>query len=118
MTFVLLALACLYVGRKVGWGLSRALLYTSSGPAAIFYCALWGVSVGLGVSCLIQWQHPGLALRCIMGYALGSYVAIPNFGLLGESTIPGHAQARHQLISTFPLPVYIATLIAVPRLLH
>lgn len=46
-----------------------------------------------------------------MGYALGGYVAIPNFGLFLESSIPAATQPRHSLVSTLPLISYIALMV-------
>lgn len=53
-------------------------------------------------------RGPSLA----MGYALGAYVAVPNFGLLDEGTIPAHEQGRHSLISALPWLTYVAGSVA------
>ncbi len=117
MAFFFIALGFMYFGRKLGWALSRAALYTAPLAASIVLCVLWGVAIAAAIRGLITLSDPGLVLRWIMGYALGSYVAIPNFGLLYESTIPPQAQRRHLLISSVPLLVYIASSLALGYLL-
>ena len=107
MAFFFLTLVFMYIGRKLGWALSKLVLYLAPTGVAILGCAVWGGAVALGVRALICWQHPGILLTLVMGYALGAYVAIPNFGLVHESSIPYHAQPRHQLVSNVPLLAYI-----------
>lgn len=107
MAFVFLTLVGMYVGRKLGWALSRAFLYSSSTSIATAGCFIWGCVVAYGVHSLIVWLHPYWILKVIFGFALGAYVAIPNFGLVMESSIPDHAVARHQLISLLPMWIYI-----------
>jgi len=118
MAFFLLAIAFLYVGRKVGWALSRGVLYTAPVVAALSACVVWGVIVALVVHGLIDWQQPGLIVRLVMGYALGAYVSIPNFGLFNEATIPDHAGPRHALVSAVPFALYAVTLIVAGSLLR
>jgi hypothetical protein len=61
------------------------------------------------MSGLIGWLHPGAVLKWILGFALGAYVATPNFGLFNESTIPDDAQPRYLMISTLPVLIFVAT---------
>lgn len=107
MAFVLLAFMCMYVGRKLGWWLSRSFLYSATTPVAVFACVIWGCLVALMIRGLISWQQPHWILKIIFGFALGAYVAIPNFGLVMESTIPDNTMPRHQLISNVPLLTFI-----------
>jgi hypothetical protein len=69
---------------------------------------MWGYLVALAMRWLIDYQRPGVGLRWIMGYALATYVAVPNLGLFDESTLPGHAARRHVLISSVSIVVYVA----------
>lgn len=117
MAFFFIAFGFMYIGRKLGWALSRAVLYTMPIPASILICVLWGVAIAAAIRGLIILLEPIFILRWIMGYALGAYVAIPNFGLLDESTIPHHAQRRHLLISLLPSLAYIASSLALAFLL-
>jgi hypothetical protein len=117
MAFFFIMVGVMYVGRKLGWPLSRSILYTTSLPASIVLCIIWGVAVAAAIRGLIDWQQPGAVLRWIMGYALGAYVAIPNFGLLNEATIPPEARDRHLLVSTLPTVAYIASSVALAFLL-
>lgn len=117
MAFFFIALGFMQVGRKLGWGLSRSALYTAPIMGSVVLCVVWGVAVATAMRGLIDWQQPGTILRWVMGYALGAYVAVPNFGLLAESTIPAHAKNRHALISTLPSLVYVSSSVALALLL-
>jgi hypothetical protein len=105
--FSLIAITGMYVGRKIGWALSRAFLYSGKTGPAVVACIVWGVLIAALIRALIVWQQPHWALKYLLGFALGAYVAVPNFGLVAESTIPPHAIKRHELISMLPLWVYI-----------
>jgi hypothetical protein len=94
-------------GRKLGWALPRAMLYNAPVAVAVTLSPAWGNVVAGAMRAVLNWQEPGAVLRWIMGYALAAYVAIPNFGLLVESSIPGDATRRHALVSNLPLITYI-----------
>jgi hypothetical protein len=107
--FILISLVFMTVGRKVGWGLSKVIFYPA--PAVISFINLigWGVAVAWGMSSLIGWLQPNVVIRWIMGFALAAYVAVPNYGLLQESSIPDDKQMRHRMIACVPLIVYVVT---------
>jgi hypothetical protein len=109
MWFALAALVFMVVGRKLGWLFSKAFFYPAPTFLSFRGAILWGVSVGIAVSGLIGWLHPGTALRWILGFALGAYVAIPNFGLFNESTLPDSYLPRHVMIKSVPLLSYVVT---------
>lgn len=115
--FFFLALVMLCAGRQIGWKLSRYVLYPAPLPLTVILCVLWGLIVAIAIWSLIVSQQPGTALRWIMGYALGGYVAVPNFGLYAAHTIPPHVQGRHQFIAIVPQLVYIAASLALALLL-
>ena len=109
IAFVFSSLVFMVVGRKFGWTLSKLIFYPA--PAVISFISLigWGAAVGWGMSSLIALLQPNVVLRWIMGFALAAYVAVPNYGLLQESSIPDDKQMRHMLISWVPLIVYLVT---------
>jgi hypothetical protein len=107
MAFVIIAILGMYVGRRLGWVLSRGILYSSPPAIFVIFCVLWGCLVAYLTHLHIVWLHPHWILKCIFGFALGAYVSIPNFGLVDESTIPSHAFKRHELASAIPLWTYI-----------
>jgi hypothetical protein len=109
MWFAFAALVFMLVGRKLGWLVSRAFLYPSPIALSLLGAVVWGVIVGMGISGLIGWLHPGTTLKWIMGFALGAYVAIPNYGLFSESTIPDSDLRRHVMVKSVPLLSYIVT---------
>ena len=112
MFFAFLGIVVLMFGRYVGWFVSRAFLYTAPKPIAVILCIAWGVCIAFLMRILINYCEPNVYARRIMGYSLGAYVAVPNFGLIDETTITDDAQGRHSMISNVPFDVYIAASIA------
>jgi len=43
IAFVLFSLVLLYLGRKLGWWLSKASLYDDPLPVVLIECVIWGV---------------------------------------------------------------------------
>jgi hypothetical protein len=109
MWFAFAAVAFMVVGRYLGWGVSRAFLYPAPIPLSLVGAVAWGVVVGVGMSSLIGWLHPGSILKWVLGFGLGAYVSIPNFGLFSEGTIPDSDQPRHFMISNVPLVAFVVT---------
>jgi hypothetical protein len=109
IAFVFMSFVFMMVGRKIGWSLSKLIFYPA--PAVISFINLigWGAVVAWGMDLLIGWLHPNVIIKWIMGFALAAYVAVPNYGLLQESSIPDDKQVRHMMISWLPLIVYVAT---------
>jgi hypothetical protein len=105
--FIILSLLSMYIGRRLGWALSRGVFYTVPMAISIMLCVLWGVGVAGLMRILLNWQQPGTVLRWLMGHALAAYVAIPNYGLLDQSSIPQYAVLRHNMISVIPSLSYI-----------
>jgi len=92
--------------------MSRAVLYSCRTTGAVLLTAMWGVLVAYTVRFLIAWLQPGNVERWLLGYALGAYISIPNFGLFQEDTIPLQNVDRHRLVSQLPWLVYIGMSIA------
>ena len=117
MIFVLIALVGMYPGRRLGWMLSRDVLYSASSAVVIGLCIIWGAAIAYLVHLLIDWQHPQWVLKIIFGFALGAYVSIPNYGLVAEATIPQKNIKRHELISLLPQCIYILSSVCFAYLL-
>lgn len=94
------------VGRKIGWALSKGVLYGGPGVVVGIVCATWGISIAFLVQLSMVHFHPGWVLK-VLGYGAGAYMSIPNYGLLLESTIPGNVLPRHRIISRAPLVAFI-----------
>ena len=107
--FFFAALVFMMIGRRIGWGFSKALLYPAPVVLSFIGVVIWGIGVGWSMSGLIGWLHPNAVVKWIMGFALGSYVAIPNYGLFQESSIPDDARIRHEMITWVPLIAYAVT---------
>lgn len=98
--------AGLVVGRRAGWIVSEAILYPVPTAISLLLCVAWACAVAYLTRRFIQWQHVGLLLKVVI-YVAGGYVAIPNYGLYRQASIPDEIQGRHQVISTLPWVAYI-----------
>jgi hypothetical protein len=116
MVFFIVALLFMYLGRKIGWALSRRILYPASPIAAGLVSAVWGIGVAFLMFVLIRWQNPNIVLKIIMGYALGWYISVPNFGIFQESSITDEERPRHIMISLGPPLAYITTMVVLSLL--
>lgn len=94
------------LGRKVGWIFSNAILYPLPTVFSAVFCVAWGCGVAYLTHRFIEWEHPRLILA-VMIYGAGGYVAIPNYGLFREASIPVEFHARHRTIQLLPLLSYI-----------
>lgn len=97
----------LWIGRRLGWWLSRTFLYTVPFAATVVLCLLWGGGVAYIVHALIRATQPNIVVKVIMGIGGGSYISVPNYGLINEAAIPAAAEPRHLFISTTPWIVFI-----------
>jgi len=109
MIFALMAFGFMLLGRKLGWFLCKNIFYPSSKSTVIILSIFGGVLIAISIRLLLDWQQPGAVLRWVMGYALGTYVAIPNYGLLDAATVPDDVMPKHKIISNVPPVIYIAT---------
>ena len=112
IVFVFVALVTAFVGRKLGWTISKRLIYRTPLAIALLITGCWGLVVGLWVHIMIATFHPGRVSKWIFGFALGAYVSNPSFGLFDESTMPNSVMLRHRLISTVSLVVFVGILFA------
>jgi len=107
MAFFLGCLFSTWIGNRIGWAISRNLLYTSSWAVCAVVCFVWGIGVAYALRLFILATHPGLLLK-IFGYGAGAYISVPNYGLLAESAIPDYEMTRHVFIKGVPMLLYIA----------
>ena len=107
MIFIIIVLIGAVLFRKLGWALSRNFLYTANSVIVAITCIFWGIFVAFILHSLIRWQNPNIFIKLIIGYGFGSYVSIPNYGLVNESTIPDTGMPRHTMLYLMPLVVFI-----------
>ena len=107
MAFLFIVLVAMYVARKVGWSLSRSLLYQANFFGALILLLVWGCAIALGLRLLIDALQPTLILK-VIAFGAASYVSIPNYGLIAQESALEYAPARHSAISTFGLLAFIA----------
>lgn len=106
--FIICCILGLLIGRKLGWIISRNVLYPAPTSLAVVICALWGIGTAYGFRLMVTDLHPNIILA-IIGFMAGGYISIPNYGLWAESTIPERVSTRHTIVSNLPLLVYIVT---------
>ncbi len=104
--FVACVLVGMVAGNRVGWWLSKAVLYESPLPLTLVFCLGWGVLIGFALHGLFQEFNPGTIAR-IFAYGAGAYASIPNFGLFAEALIPAAVQGRHHLIKVTPFAAFV-----------
>jgi hypothetical protein len=105
--FTLIALFELVVLRKLGWSLSKRVFYPWPDFAAGLAVGVWGPLIAALVWLLVWQFHPNLFLEAVFGWALGAYLAVPNYGLFAENSIPDSVQKRHRFVSRWPLFGYL-----------
>jgi hypothetical protein len=111
MAFFVGCLFAIWIGRKIGWALSRSVLYTYSWVACVLICFAWAIGLAYGLRLFVLATQPALLLK-IFGYGAGAYIAIPNYRLFDEGTIPESEMPRHLLIKSVPSVVYIVASVA------
>jgi hypothetical protein len=75
-----------FIGRKIGWRLSRSFLYTSSWTVCVILCLGWAIGVAYALRLFILAMQPGLVLK-VFGYGAGAYISVPNYGLSNENGV-------------------------------
>ena len=98
MIFAVIVFILTFPFRKAGWFISKKFIYVVSIPLALIVSFLWGALLAYFVHILIRWQNPALIVKIIFGYGFGSYLAIPNFKLFDESTLPDEELKRTAFI--------------------
>lgn len=96
-----------FLGRKIGWLLSRGYLYSAPWFGLVVVCLVWGALVAIAVQSLVHWLQPNAFVKWVMGYGAGAYAAIPNYGLVANSKVPADNLPKHTAIKAIPFFTYI-----------
>jgi hypothetical protein len=106
LLFFVCCIVASYLGRKLGWTLSRHLFYATPSAIAVPLCLLWGVAIAYGFRRMVTGLHPNIILA-IIGFMAGGYISIPDYGM-GDVWQYGYGSAtRHDIVSNFPFLTYI-----------
>lgn len=111
--FVAIVLAGMFVGRSLGWWLSKAMLYGGPLPVTIVLCLAWGALFAFALRFLIQEFDPGIIAK-VLAYGAGAYVSVPNFGLFAPGSIPARVQDRDLLIQVVPFLAFVVSSVLLP----
>ena len=111
MLFFVLSFAFMNIGRQIGYALCRPL-YRRGLTLIVAFGLLWGAGVAAAMHSLVGWQHPGFLLKWVMGYALGAYVAIPNYMLVDPATMAPDIMTKDTVLNGVPFITYIACSLA------
>jgi hypothetical protein len=95
----------MYIGRKVGWAISKSVLYAAPTLVAILLCLMWGGLIAVIIQLVLDFFRPTIVLALIFGYGMGAYVSVPNFGLF--ASVPPQAEGREMLIQIMPFLTYV-----------
>jgi hypothetical protein len=111
--FFLIAMGGMYFGRKIGWFFSKMILYNIIVPTwlVVFLCTIWGTSIAYLIHLTTHWQHPHIIIKIIFGYALGGYVAFPNYGLWKKNTLPPEMLNRNNVINAVSAISYLVSIL-------
>jgi len=113
--FVAYVLIGMFIGRKVGWALSEAMLYDGPLPLTISFCVAWGMLFGFGLHVLILEFQPSL-IALVFGYGAGCYACVPNFGLFASGSVPSMMKDCRSMVEEVPWLAFALTIEVVPRL--
>jgi hypothetical protein len=104
MAFFLTCFLGMFVGRRIGWGLSKAILYLGLLAIVCVVCALWGVAVAGTFRLAVDDFHPDWVLK-VLGFGAAGYVSIPNYRLFSE--VSPELWRRHLLVTNLPHVVFL-----------
>src|SRR5580658_3748212 len=117
--FVVIVIVSSLLLRPFAWKLCRGVFYPlRSHWVAAYGLFAWGFLLAIGLRLLIIQYQPHWAVKYLLGYGLGAYIAFINYGLFNDASIPPEARARHMLIEILPFATFVVTSIAAAWLIH
>ncbi len=105
--FILLSLISLFPFRRLGWILSKILYRLNNIIISIIFSVIWGSGIALIVIVGVNYYSPHIIIKIVFGYMLGGYLAVPNYGLVQESTASDSRFPNHFVISNLALIVFV-----------
>jgi hypothetical protein len=97
LMFLFVGSIALFLGRKIGWWISRNFLYAIPFIPMFIACVLWSAVLAFFYRNLVLHYSPNLILK-IIGYGAGTYTAIANYALFAGIPDPD-GQRRDDAIS-------------------
>ena len=109
--FFICCIVAPYIGRKLGWALSRRLFYATPSAIAVPLVLLWGAATAFGYRHMVTGLHPNIILA-VIGFMAGAYISIPDYGMGDVWQYPFGPPTRHDIVSNFPFLTYIIASVA------
>lgn len=109
--YIVVSILVMYVFRRGGWFFSKKFYIKFTYFHTIAFCLFWGFITAVAISYLIYEFDPNILVKIIFGFLMGCYIAIPNYKLFDESSIPAKALKKHKALSIIPLLIYIVLVV-------
>ncbi len=96
-----------YIGRKLGWALSRRLFYSTPSGIAVPLCLLWGLALAFGFRHLVTALNPNIILA-VLGFMAGGYIFDSRLWHGRRMDVPARLRytPRHRFKFSLPLVHY------------
>jgi len=107
MVFALIIIFSIVPLRRIGWAISKNILYVMPLLFSIVLTIGWAFLISYLLHILIRWQNPNIIVKILLGYGFGVYLAIPNFALFDLNTLPPEEIKRTAFIYGASLGMFI-----------
>jgi hypothetical protein len=92
---------------RVGWRLSKNILYFSPTFISVSLTLVWGFLVFIIFNGVTNYFKPNFYFGLIYSLANGMYCANPAFGLFNENTLTADVLMKHKLINSVGIIIFI-----------
>jgi len=92
---------------RVGWKLSKNILYFSPTFISVILTLVWGFGVFIIFNGVTYYFKPNVYFGLIYSLLNGMYCANPAFGLFEEDTLTADVLTKHKLINSVGIIIFI-----------
>lgn len=97
---------------RVGWRLSKNILYVLPTPVSFTLTILWGFLVFFVFNIVANYFNPYFYFELFYSLLNGMYCSNPAFGLFKEDTITIDVLTKHKIINIVGVIVFVALTIS------